>query len=78
VRTIKEKTCYVSANPAKEDKDVLAKTEDFRLPDGKSIRVGRVSVGNCLGVYADYTGWVACSSVVSGSKRPRSCSIRRE
>jgi centractin len=46
VRTIKEKTCYVSANPAKEDKDVLAKTEDFRLPDGKSIRVGRVSVGD--------------------------------
>jgi len=38
VRTIKEKTCYVSANPVKEDK---GRTEDFRLPDGKNIRLGR-------------------------------------
>jgi hypothetical protein len=39
VRTIKEKTCYIAPNLAREDKDMLGKTEEFRLPDGKVIQV---------------------------------------
>lgn len=59
MRTIKEKTCYVALNPAKEDKELLAggggaggrgdvgasgsgrrgAVEEFRLPDGRVIRV---------------------------------------
>lgn len=39
VRTIKEKCCYVATNPAKEEKDTLGHTEDFRLPDGNIIQV---------------------------------------
>ncbi|KAG8946153.1 Actin-2 [Tulasnella sp. 424] len=40
VRTIKEKSCYVALNPAKEEKDIAGKWEDFRLPDGNSVRLG--------------------------------------
>ncbi|KAJ9107235.1 hypothetical protein QFC20_003770 [Naganishia adeliensis] len=40
VRTIKEKTCYVPANVLKEDKELMGKTEEFRLPDGKVIQLG--------------------------------------
>ncbi|KAI5449450.1 centractin- actin- protein of the dynactin complex [Naganishia albida] len=40
VRTIKEKTCYVPANVLKEDKELMGKTEEFRLPDGKVIHLG--------------------------------------
>lgn len=39
VRTIKEKTCYVAVNPSKEEKDSLGRMEDFRLPDGNTVRV---------------------------------------
>lgn len=39
VRTIKEKTCYIAGNLAREDKDMMGKTEEFRLPDGKVIQV---------------------------------------
>jgi centractin len=39
VRTIKEKTCYLSANPVKEEKDHAGAWE-FRLPDGKVIQLG--------------------------------------
>lgn len=39
VRTIKEKCCYVAANPAKEEKDTAGRTEEFRLPDGNAIQV---------------------------------------
>lgn len=39
VRMIKEKCCYVALNPAKEEKDALGRTEDFRLPDGNVIQV---------------------------------------
>lgn len=39
VRTIKEKTCYLAMNPAKEEKDNAGAWEEFRLPDGKVIQV---------------------------------------
>ena len=39
VRTIKEKTCYLALNPAKEEKDNAGAWEEFRLPDGKVIQV---------------------------------------
>lgn len=39
VRSIKEKTCYVAANVLKEDKDMMSRSEEFRLPDGKAIKV---------------------------------------
>lgn len=40
VRMIKEKTCYLSLNPAKEEKDHGGAWEEFRLPDGKVIQLG--------------------------------------
>jgi actin-related protein len=40
VRTIKEKCCYLSANPIKEEKDHNSAWEEFRLPDGKVIQLG--------------------------------------
>ena len=40
VRTIKEKTCYLSLNPSKEEKDLSGAWEEFRLPDGKAIQLG--------------------------------------
>ncbi|EIW70794.1 actin-2 [Tremella mesenterica] len=40
VRTIKEKTCYLALNPAKEEKDHAGAWEEFRLPDGKVIQLG--------------------------------------
>ena len=41
VRTIKEKCCYVAINPAKEEKDTMGRTEEFRLPDGNIVQVSR-------------------------------------
>lgn len=38
VRIIKEKCCFLSMNPAKEEKDVK-ESEEFRLPDGNAIKV---------------------------------------
>ncbi|KAG7575323.1 hypothetical protein FFLO_00487 [Filobasidium floriforme] len=40
VRTIKERTCYIAPNLAREDKEMLGRTEEFRLPDGKVIQLG--------------------------------------
>ncbi|KAI9639690.1 actin family [Dioszegia hungarica] len=40
VRQIKEKTCYLSLNPAKEEKDNGGALGEFRLPDGKMIQLG--------------------------------------
>ncbi|KAL0071977.1 Centractin [Marasmius tenuissimus] len=40
VRTIKEKCCYVSLNPAKEEKDGIGHLEEFRLPDGNIVQLG--------------------------------------
>lgn len=45
MRTIKEKTCYVPANVLKEDKELMGKTEEFRLPDGKVIHVSESTQG---------------------------------
>jgi len=52
VRTIKEKCCYVAINPAKEEKDTMGRTEEFRLPDGNIVQVSRTSVDD---VYAMLT-----------------------
>jgi centractin len=45
VRQIKEKSCYLALNVAKEEKELLtsAQTESYTLPDGKSIRVSDVN-----------------------------------
>ncbi|KAG8933059.1 Actin-2 [Tulasnella sp. 418] len=40
VRTIKEKCCYVALNPAKEEKEVAGRWEEFRLPDGNAVQLG--------------------------------------
>ncbi|KAI8878939.1 actin-related protein [Backusella circina FSU 941] len=40
VRIIKEKTCYVALNPAKEEKESNGKIDDFMLPDGNIIKLG--------------------------------------
>lgn len=39
VRIIKEKTCFLSLNLAKEEKECLGKYEDFTLPDGNVLKV---------------------------------------
>jgi centractin len=43
VRTIKEKCCYIAANPAKEEKDLAGRYEEFRLPDGSVVQVRDLS-----------------------------------
>ncbi|CAG8495467.1 4522_t:CDS:2 [Acaulospora morrowiae] len=40
VRIIKEKTCYVAINPAKEEKEMSGKFDDFTLPDGNVVKLG--------------------------------------
>lgn len=40
VKQIKEKCCYVSINPQKEDKTALMKPIEYLLPDGKVIKIG--------------------------------------
>ncbi|KAI9202481.1 actin-related protein [Polychytrium aggregatum] len=40
VRLIKEKSCYVALNPAKEEKEANNKQDEFVLPDGNSIKLG--------------------------------------
>ncbi|TPX71766.1 hypothetical protein SpCBS45565_g00832 [Spizellomyces sp. 'palustris'] len=40
VRIIKEKTCYIASNPAKEEKEAVGKYEDFILPDGTPLKLG--------------------------------------
>ena len=42
VRIIKEKTCYIALNPAKEEKETSGKVDDFMLPDGNIIKVSLV------------------------------------
>ena len=73
VRTIKEKTCYIAPNLAKEDKEMLGRTEEFRLPDGKVIQVGessrsQVQAGSLM-IRRDVR-----SSEANDIGRPRSCS----
>lgn len=63
VRTIKEKCCYVALNPAKEEKDTLGRTEEFKLPDGNIVQVRnlkllRGNTSDALGdVCRDTIGW---------------------
>jgi len=40
VRLIKEKTCYISLNPSKSEKEAIPDT-DFVLPDGNVVKLGR-------------------------------------
>lgn len=40
VRAIKEKCCYIAANPAKEEKELGVRREEYRLPDGHIIQLG--------------------------------------
>jgi hypothetical protein len=44
VRTIKEKCCYIALNPAKEEKDLGGKWEEFKLPDGNAVQVCLIRV----------------------------------
>lgn len=39
VRILKEKACYVSLNPGKEEKEFIGRGEAYTLPDGKTIKV---------------------------------------
>jgi len=39
VRTIKEKTCYISKNPAKEEEQENYKIDEYKLPDGNTIKL---------------------------------------
>jgi len=39
VRTIKEKTCYISQNPAKEEEQENYKYDEYKLPDGNIIKL---------------------------------------
>jgi len=40
VRMMKEKSCYVAAYPAKEEKELAGRFEEFRLPDGNVVQLG--------------------------------------
>lgn len=64
VRTIKEKTCYVAANVLKEDKELMGKTEEFRLPDGKVIQVSNCGAGCSI-----VSSWLIGSGFQLGSER---------
>jgi len=68
VRTIKEKTCYLALNPQKEEKDQVGAWEEFRLPDGKVMRV--------CPFYFLYLHTLMISSGTNGSWRPRSYSTQ--
>lgn len=39
VRLIKEKTCYVSLNPVKQEKEMMPPETEFILPDGATIKL---------------------------------------
>lgn len=72
VRMIKEKACYVALNPAKEEKESGGRGEDFKLPDGNTLRVRKPSLacfGALLSIYR-------ASSDLNGSERLKSCSTR--
>ena len=70
VRTIKEKCCYVALNPAKEEKDSLGRSEEFRLPDGNTVQVCVSKlIMSCVPTLMIFVSWAR-----SGSVRPRFCS----
>jgi centractin len=39
VRILKEKACYLSLNPTKEEKESIGTEEGYTLPDGNTIKV---------------------------------------
>lgn len=73
VRIIKEKTCYIALNPAKEEKETSGKVDDFMLPDGNIIKVTEKKRGRGT----NYTLAVRlnrfCSSVQRDSVHLKSC-----
>ena len=75
VRTIKEKCCYIAANPAKEEKDSAARTEEFRLPDGNAIQVSSAQSPSCWDFLIE-EAWRIHSSELNASVPLKSCSIR--
>lgn len=40
IKILKEKTCFVSLNPSKEENDIIGRVEGYTLPDGNTIRMG--------------------------------------
>ncbi|KAJ3000454.1 Actin-2 [Globomyces sp. JEL0801] len=40
VRILKEKTCFISLNPTKDEKELSSRLEGYTLPDGKTIKLG--------------------------------------
>lgn len=103
VRTIKEKSCYVALNPAKEEKELLASSsaaaaaagsskggaggdsrvagggrsgvEEFRLPDGRVIKVSRPGLTFQQAKEGLILGFVRVSSFKLGSERYRAPEI---
>lgn len=39
VKNIKEKMCFITLNPIQAEKDYAHRTEEYTLPDGKTIKV---------------------------------------
>ncbi len=90
VRMIKEKCCYVALNPVKEEAALGAshETEEFKLPDGNTVKVSAVFWLICLTtqVPAERRSRIVRlpvslvhatnSSARSASARRRSCSTR--
>jgi hypothetical protein len=72
VKTIKEKCCYIAANPAKEEKEALGRHEDFRLPDGQVVQVRRPVRGHLCAILMVHT----CSWAPSGFERQKFFSIQ--
>jgi hypothetical protein len=73
VRTIKEKMCYVAEDPRKEEKEwggvpgsgsasLLNKGQEYKLPDGRSIRVRTPS-----SVWIEGVNMVAWRGTISGN-----------
>lgn len=44
VRILKEKSCYLSLNPAKEEKEIIGNEEGYALPDGNTIKVTSILI----------------------------------
>lgn len=42
LRILKEKTCYLSLNPTKEEKEFIGRQEAYTLPDGNAIKVSSI------------------------------------
>ncbi len=69
VRTIKEKCCYIALLPAKEEKDSMGRTEEFKLPDGNVIQVRVLPFCYVFSKFISVSSWA-----LNGSERPKYCS----